>query len=63
MIVDRHTARIEKLPSRLRNAAADGDDRVVLRLSRESLRAEPPAVRFVERLAGAPGQQRLPWSA
>ena len=36
------------------------DDMVVLRLSRESLRAERPEVRFIGRVGK---QQRLPWPA
>jgi hypothetical protein len=35
----------------------------VLRLSRESLRADHPAVRFVDKMDLTVSQGRLPWSA
>jgi hypothetical protein len=53
--------RIERLPGRSSPDALD--DRVVLRLSRTSLRAEPPVVEFVDRVASANGQQRALWPA
>jgi hypothetical protein len=52
--------RIEESPARSVPSAAD-DERVVLRISRESLRTEQPAVRFVGRSSGVTPQQRLPW--
>ena len=51
--------RIERIPARMNPEALD--DRVVLRLSRASLRAEPPIVQFVDRIYGAGGQQRPLW--
>jgi hypothetical protein len=51
--------RIERLPGRINPDALD--DRVVLRLSRQSLKADPPVVEFVDRLGGANGQQRTLW--
>jgi hypothetical protein len=38
------------------------DDRVVLRLSRSSLKAEPPVVQFIDRLS-PDGIQRTLWPA
>jgi hypothetical protein len=55
--------RIEHLPFRSIQPAADGDERTVLRLSRESLRGDSPAVRFVDKIDLTTSQQRLPWSA
>ena len=52
--------RIERLPNRPNPDALD--DRVVLRLSRTSLKAEPPVVQFVERTSGVSGQRSL-WPA
>ena len=51
--------RIERLANRA--TVESLDDNVVLRLSRSSLKAEPPVVRFVERLPC--GQQRTLWPA
>ena len=53
--------RIERLPGRSNQDALD--DHVVLRLSRTSLRAEPPVVQFVDRVASANGQQKTLWPA
>ena len=39
------------------------DDGAVLRLSRASLRAQPPVVQFVERPATLNGQQKMLWPA
>jgi hypothetical protein len=39
------------------------DDAAVLRLSRASLRAQPPVVQFVERSSTISGQQRMLWPA
>jgi hypothetical protein len=39
------------------------DDSAVLRLSRTSLRAQPPVVQFVERHSTINGQQRMLWPA
>jgi len=55
--------RIEHLPVRSRIPATDADERTVLRLSRESLRGERPAVRFVDKVESGCSQQRLPWLA
>ncbi len=54
--------RIEHLPTRTR-PVTDAGDRTVLRLSRESLRGERPAVRFVDKVESSSSQQRLPWLA
>ena len=53
--------RIERMPIRTNPEALD--DHVVLRLSRTSLKAEPPVVQFVDRVYGATGQQRSLWPA
>lgn len=53
--------RIERLPARPNQEALD--DRVVLRLSRTSLRAEPPVVEFIDRVNSASSPQRTLWSA
>ena len=53
--------RIERLPARVIPDTLD--DGVVLRLSRTSLKAEPPVVRFVERVATGSGRQRMLWPA
>ena len=39
------------------------DDSAVLRLSRPSLRAQPPVVQFVERTPTLQGRQRALWPA
>ncbi len=52
--------RVEHIQTRLNRDALD--DRVVLRLSRSSLKAEPPVVQFVNRVA-ADGPQRSLWPA
>ena len=39
------------------------DDTAVLRLSRPSLRAQPPVVQFVSRVSTSDGHQRLLWPA
>ena len=53
--------RIERLPTRTVPDALD--DRVVLRWSRTSLKAEPPVVQFVDRISSSGGQQRSLWPA
>ena len=63
MSMNSQSGRIEHLPARVSNPAADSDDRTVLRLSRESLRGERPAVRFVDKIESSSSQQRLPWLA
>ena len=50
--------RIERMPVRQEETL---DDQIVLRVSREALRSEPPVVRFVGRLVC--GQQRVLWPA
>ncbi len=62
MSMNQPLGRIEETPSRTMSSAAD-DERVVLRISRESLRAERPTVRFVGKSGGVTPQQRLPWPA
>jgi len=61
MSMNTRPERIERLPSRGTLDALD--DSVVLRLSRTSLKADPPEVRFVERVAAPAGQQRMLWPA
>jgi hypothetical protein len=63
MSMNSQSARIEHLQARGGSPAADADERTVLRLSRESLREERPAVRFVDRVESSGSQQRLPWLA
>jgi len=63
MTTNTQSGRIEHLPARATNPAVESDDRAVLRLSRESLRGERPAVRFVEKMENSSSQQRLPWLA
>lgn len=53
--------RIERFPAHVTNGSLD--DSVVLRLSRTSLKAEPPVVRFVERVAPGISQQKMLWPA
>jgi len=53
--------RIERLPARTSPDALD--DRVVLRISRTSLKAEPPVVEFVDRVPNTRSQQRMLWPA
>lgn len=54
--------RVEHLQSRPNRDAPD-DDRVVLRLSREMLRAEPPVVQFVDRINCDGQPQKALWPA
>ena len=56
-----HVGRIEHVPARATPPAADGDERTVLRLSRESLRGSEPTVRFIDKTDLRRSQQRLPW--
>ena len=47
-------------------ATAASDDHVVLRLARDALRANPPAVRFIGRSVARSDQSflgRMPWRA
>ena len=60
MSINLQSDRVEHLPARPNRDALD--DSVVLRLSRTSLKAEPPVVQFVDRVnAGSP--QRSLWPA
>jgi hypothetical protein len=52
--------RVEHVQARSNRDAID--DRIVLRLSRSSLRAEPPVVQFIDRLT-PDGTQRALWPA
>jgi hypothetical protein len=61
MSMNLHPERIERIQTRTNPDALD--DRVVLRLSRASLKADPPVVEFVDRVYGAGGLQRLLWPA
>jgi hypothetical protein len=61
MSMNLHPERIERIQTRTNPDALD--DRVVLRLSRASLKADPPVVEFVDRVNGAGGLQRLLWPA
>jgi hypothetical protein len=63
MSMNAQSGRIERLPARASSPVPDADERTVLRLSRESLRAERPAVRFVQKVDIGSSQQRLPWLA
>ena len=63
MSLDPQPRRIEYLPFRRIHPAVEGEERTVLRLSRESLRADHPAVRFVDKMDLTVSQGRLPWSA
>lgn len=51
------TERIERVPKREAPSFQRDDEHVVLRLSRESLRAQPPAVLFIERAPYASNQR------
>ena len=61
MTMNFQTERIERLPGRTNPEGLD--DRVVLRLSRSSLRAEPPVVQFIDRVQSQNGQQKSLWPA
>jgi hypothetical protein len=61
MSMNSQSGRIEHLSARATHPAADGDERTVLRLSRESLRGDQPAVRFIDKIDLGSSQQRLPW--
>jgi hypothetical protein len=61
MNMNSNPARIEHLSARTAAPAPDSNEHTVLRLSRESLRGDQPAVRFVDRIDTGGGQQRLPW--
>jgi hypothetical protein len=61
MATNLQTDRIERFPARVTSESLD--DSVVLRLSRTSLKAEPPVVRFVERVSPGGSQQRTLWPA
>ena len=61
MSMNTQSGRIEHLPARAARPAADGDERTVLRLSRESLRGDRPAIRFIDKIDCGTTQQRLPW--
>jgi hypothetical protein len=64
MSMNSQPGRIEHLPARATTlAATTTDERAVLRLSRESLRGDQPAVRFVDKIDLGISQQRLPWRA
>jgi hypothetical protein len=51
------TTRVASMP------AAPDEDRVVLRLAREALRANPPRVRFIGKTGAVAPQGALPWPA
>jgi hypothetical protein len=53
--------RIARSPST--SASLQDDGHVILRLAREALRADPPAVRFVGRSGPVSPQGALPWRA
>ena len=63
MSMNSESTRIVHLPARASHRASDADERTVLRLSRESLRGERPAVRFVDKGETSSSQQGLPWLA
>ena len=63
MSMNKQSGRIEHLPTRANRPVADADDRTVLRLSREAIRGQQPAVRFVDRIEASSSQRRLPWLA
>jgi hypothetical protein len=60
--------RYTKPDARIIHAGADGgfpegEERVVLRLAREPLRADPPRVRFIGRSVARIEKGTLPWPA
>jgi hypothetical protein len=59
MSISLQSDRVEHITARSNRGALD--DRVVLRLSRASLKAEPPVVQFVDRVYAGP--QRCLWPA
>jgi hypothetical protein len=62
MTINQEFGRIEQSASHSVNREPL-EDRTVLRLSRESLRAEQPAVRFVSKIEPASWRQRMLWQA
>lgn len=58
----REPCRIERAPVSKPVRTASWDDNAVLRLSRASLRTEPPEVRFVGRLPCSSPHATLPWN-
>ena len=61
MSINSKPGRIEHLPVREGNPAVEVDERTVLRLSRESLRGNQPAVRFIDKIDLSRNQRALPW--
>ena len=61
MSMNTQPGRIEHVPARAGHPVADVAERTILRLARESLRGDQPAVRFIDKIDSGSSQQRLPW--